>query len=227
MEFVKDENTLNYMYRYLLKYVGTYRVRAYFDEITEDFPRNETGGIDDSFEDFYIKCSRNATIRSTYKGNDILCIYFENRAHVARNVFEELITKYKNIDIELDDSSSDGIIYFHAEDIKKIATIVVPRTAGCKIHPLSVKNLPKVEYSIPKEDIEKLNAIVSGLDRTSKMRFFKEVNSNFIKGVRKLDGKKFDCAEEFKKTRLGTREFIHSVGLWDRYLSYIKKNLPD
>ena len=77
MEFVNTKNTLSYMYRYLLKYVGTYRVKADYDYATEDFPRTADGGIDASFDDLYIPCVK-GIIKHTYLGNDILsCCFYE------------------------------------------------------------------------------------------------------------------------------------------------------
>ena len=58
MEFVNTKNTLSYMYRYLLKYVGMYRVKAELDDAKKDFPREDTGEVDKSFEDLYIPCAK-------------------------------------------------------------------------------------------------------------------------------------------------------------------------
>lgn len=42
----KKKSVLDYMYRYLEKYTGKYRVLAEYDMITKDFPRNDKGCID-------------------------------------------------------------------------------------------------------------------------------------------------------------------------------------
>ena len=47
---------------YLKKYVGTYRVKAEYDVATNDFPRNEDGSIDSTFEDIYIDCANGCKI---------------------------------------------------------------------------------------------------------------------------------------------------------------------
>lgn len=224
MEYTFTEDTLNYMYRYLLKYVGTYRVRAVYDIEKEDFPRTKTGGIDPTFEDLYINCTR-GVIKHTYKGNDILVLCFYEKVGTTNNVYKEIKEKYPKLDIEKEFCGSDGFIYFHAKDIKKIATIVKPKTSGAKIDPFSNKNLPKVVYKIPAKDMAELYSLTEELSKTETMHFYKKVNSDFINGVRKLNGEKFNAKEELKKSRLGSREFIHSVGLWDKYLTYVKKQL--
>ena len=221
-EFTKD--TLSYMYRYLMRYVGTYRVRAVYDVEKEDFPRNESGGIETSFEDLYIDCAK-GIIRHTYLGNDILSLCFYDKIGTANNVYKELKEKYPKLDIEFDRQGSDAYIYFNANDIKKIATIVNPRTSGAKIDPFSNKNLPKVMYKIPAKDIADLYEITKDLSKVETMQFFKRVNSDFINGVKKLNNEKFDAKNEFKKSRMGSREFIHSIGLWDKYITYVKKQL--
>ena len=55
----------------------------------------------------------------------------------------------------------------------------------------------------------------------------KRVNSDFIKGIKKLNNKTFNGKEEYKKSRLGSKEFIHSIGLWDKYIKYVKKQLSN
>ena len=39
-----------------MKYKGTYRLKAEIDQSTNDYPRDDSGGIDPSFDDIYIKC---------------------------------------------------------------------------------------------------------------------------------------------------------------------------
>ena len=44
----------NVMFRYILKYVGTYRVLPVLLDSEENLPQEPTGGLDKSFDDFYI-----------------------------------------------------------------------------------------------------------------------------------------------------------------------------
>ena len=224
MKTVFDSKTLEYMYRYLIKFVGTYRVKPELYGENSDFPRTNKGTIDPTFEDLYIPCRRRI-IKHTYIGNDILCICFYDKVKTANNIFNLIKEKYPKIEIELDNSTSDGYIYFDAKDIKKIATIVNPKTSGKSIDPFSNKNLPKVKYKIPSKDLNELYEITKNLTKQETMHFFKETNSKFISGVRTLNGEKFNAKEEYKKSRMSSKEFIHSVGLWDKYLSYVKKHL--
>ena len=207
------------MYRYLEKYVGTYRVLGHLDSYTHDFPRNEYGEIDDSYEDLYIPCSRGkCEIKHTYD-KDKLVACFYNKSSTAKNVYKEIKDKYKNIDIEFEDIGEDGLIYFLADDIKKIATIVKPKKSGASIKWSSVKNLPKKEYKIPDKDLKQYNEIVKCLDRTQKLQFGKKIITSVMN--------KNNLKEKQKISRLSSKEFIHSIGLWDEYIKEAEKEIKN
>lgn len=207
------------MFRYLEKYTGKYRVLGCLDLGTNDFPRDENGNIDSSYDDLYIPCSRGkSVIKHTYN-NDILMICFYDKASTAKNVFEELKNKYKNLNITLEIIGIDGIIYFHADDIKKIATVVKPKTSGASIKWNSTRNLPKVKYEIPSVDLVRLSKITKNLSRSEKMQFGKKLASEFLESHKLKD--------EQKQSRLSPKEFIHSKGLWDEYMIKAKREVKN
>ena len=216
MEFKCTEETLETMYRYLLKYVGTYRVKAEYDLSTNDFPKNQNGQLDESFEDLYIPCSK-GVIKHTYLGTDVLVCCFYGKSQQGKNVFNALVQKYPKIDFEYDDEGIDSFIYFDASNIKKVATIVKPKTAGAKIDPFSSKNLPKLNYKIPSKDLMELYDITKDLSRTDTMHFFKDANSAYLTKFNKKE------KAELKESRLSLRDFIHYKGMWENYLKYIKR----
>ena len=205
------------MFRFLEKYTGTYRVLGYLDSSTNDFPRDENGNIDSSYDDLYIPCSRGkSVIKHTYD-DDKLVVCFYNKCSTAKNVYKELKDKYKKLDIEFEDCGEDGLIYFNSSDIKKIATIVKPKTSGASIKWNSTKNLPKIQYEIPHDDLKRLTNITKNLSRTDKMQFGRKLSSEF------LDSHKLK--DEQKQSRLSPKEFIHSKGLWDDYMIKAKKEV--
>ena len=209
------------MFRYLNKYVGTYRVIARYDESTQDFPRDETGSIDDSFDDIYIPCRR-GEIRHSYRdtrGYEVLCWYTDSSTQ-GKNVYKEL-SKDKDLWLEADDvDPSDYYIYFRAEDIEKIAAVVEPKTNGKKISPFSSKNLPKTPYEIPETDLKKYKAETSGLSMLEVLKLYK----GFEEKIPELKGKKFDLKRAKIEMRLKGKELIHALGLWNEYVQYIKEN---
>ena len=53
------------------------------------------------------------------------------------------------------------------------------------------------------------------------MHFSKTVNSEFLKQI----SIGFDAKEEQKKSRLGAKEYIHSINKWDDYIEFIKDRI--
>ena len=219
-----DANLIKYMYRYLEKYIGKYRVLANYDLYTNDFPRDSNNAIDKSFDDLYIPCKK-GVIKHTYDDYDklVLCLY-DKRPSVAKSIFNDINNKYSNLDIELISEGNDNYIYFYDKDISKIATIVKPKISGAKIKWSDNRNLPKVEYSIPIEDINKYTKIISKIPKNKKMIFIKTCNSEFLESISKKD---FDAKLDMKISRLSTKEYIHSKDFWDKYLKFIKKKIKE
>lgn len=211
------------MFRYLERYVGTYRVMAEHDLQTNTFPSDE------SFEDFYIPCSRNCVIKHTYEGNDILALCFYDSASTAKNVAKELKNQKIPFELDKDKECIDTHILFDAKDINKVAKIVKPKTSGKTIHPLSKRNLAKTSnsnsYKIPKEDLDKLASKVETLSQVEKMQAFKKWNSEFIDDLSKKDKK--DYKAQMKIDGLNARQFIHMNGYWNKYLKFIDKKVKN
>lgn len=211
------------VFRYLEKYVGTYRVKAPYDEFTENFPCTNKGTLDPSFDDLYIPCAK-GVIKHTYRPG-MLVLYVEGVGK-GRNVKRDIDSKYgSKVVYEYEETSDEVLITFHEDYLKKIATIVKPRTSGASIPPYSPKNLPKPPYEIPKEDLDRLDILTKGLDKQVKMLFLRKCVSDFDAVIKKEKGKKFDLKAERKASRLKPRTFIHSIGMWDEYLKFVEKNL--
>lgn len=121
------------MYRYLLKYVGKYKVECYKDLATKDIPRNKDGSIKDGFDDLYIPCKK-GVIKHTYKSG-ILVWYCDKISSVTST--EKLIKKkYPKIKIETEYSDAEGMIYFKDEDfVDVLSTIFKPEKSKEKIGP--------------------------------------------------------------------------------------------
>lgn len=209
------------MFRYLEKYVGKYRVLAPYDLDTKRFPVNDTGGVDDSFDDLYIPC-RKGVIKHTYE-QDRLAVWFYSKSTQGKNVYKALTKKYPKLDLKYEDYEEDCAIYFNSEDINKVSTIVKPRTSGASVKPYSSKNLPKPDYNIPGKDLARLYSITKDMDRVTKMHFIKACNKEFNNTINKIKGKKYDAEKERKESNMKPKEFIHSIGLWDDYIEFVSE----
>lgn len=119
-----------YMYRYLERYHGKYRVLSDYDYYTLDWPRDENGKIDDSFEDLYIPCKK-GIIRHTYEDYDllVLCFYDKNES-VSKAIYDEIKKKYPDANVRYEKDGRDQFIYFYDKDFDNIAKVIKPRVSG-------------------------------------------------------------------------------------------------
>ena len=134
--------------------------------------------------------------------------------------------------------NQDGTIYdicenseeiefkFKDENIEFVAKYLQPQTSGASISPFSSKNLPKASYSIPTEDLEEYLNITSVVQKEDKLKvgrlqnqFFKDILSN------EEQYKDIDFKSDMKKKMLKGKEYIHSIGAWDKYLKYLQQEL--
>lgn len=209
------------MFRYLEKYVGTYRVLTEFDPITNDFPRDKKGKIEESYDELYIPCSK-GIIKHTYEPY-YLC-WMTDKITTGRNVAKEL--KDKGVEIyRYDEVGTDVLIWFDETYIKRVASVVKPKTAGKGIPPFSKRNLEKdkkLDYKIPEEDIIAYQAITEGMALGDKLKFSKAVIKDFDDEIIKIKGKSYDLKKERDNSGLPNKEFIHFIGLWNEFLQFTK-----
>lgn len=216
-------------FRYLEKFVGTYRVMAPVCYDTGEFPTNDNGkGINPTFDDLYIPCSK-GIIKHSYD-DDILVWYCDslNRGRKVKSKFEESKIKftYEETDVEM-------IIYFDESFLDKVVKIVRPKTAGKKIKPYCKKNLSTSKninsktgkYEFPSKDVKAIQDVVKDLSRTDKLQFSKKCLKDFDKHILKIMGKDYNLEAERIATGLKPKEFIHSIGLWEEYVEFCKKEL--
>lgn len=112
-----------------------------------------------------------------------------------------------------------ALYIFNADDIKKIATIVKPKTSGASVKWNSNRNLPKVQYDIPNKDLKELNNLTKDLSKTEKMQFGRKLSSVFLD--------EYNLKDECKLSRLNNKEFIHSKGMWEEYIKTAKKLIKE
>ena len=210
-------------FRYLEKYVGTYCVRAELDPDTNDFPKDPDGKLFDSFEDFYIKCKR-GIIKHTYE-KGILALYFLNGIGQKNGVEEDF--KANGIWYKDESVGSDGLLYFKEEDMKKVAKIVVPRTTGNKIPPLSKRALPKSNknhFEIPEEELKRYKEITDKitLEHMQKVQLMRKLSRDF----EEIAQKKVKNIKEIKKeNKFSSKDLFYYTNLWDDYLAFIQSHI--
>ena len=222
---------MNKLDNYLTQhYKGKYRVKAHYDQSTNDFIRNSEGELDESFGDFYLSGKSGIEIHhgiggelacyvpKLQTGNNILKSYYDKmignhgKKSVATCVNELIEQGYIN---DCDILSVEIYFTFNAKYLDDLAPIVKLKTSGANISPFSVRNLPKAPYSIPKKDMDKYKKVKGDLNGLQISR----IQDAFIR--EKCDK---DFKTKMKKEMLKATQYIHKLGLWDEWCEYVKEN---
>ena len=229
-----------------MKYKGQYRLKPNLDIYTNDFPRTDDGSIDPSYDDIYIKCVNGSQIY--HYGHSTLVAYIPSlgRGH------NTLISIAKELKLISEDTKSrdygtlysllekDGTIFdimendleiefkFHAKDIELIAKYLKPQTSGADISPFSTRNLPKSSYTIPNEEIEEYKKITNSVSKYDKL-LISHITNEFLNNILAKDKLyktlNISMKSDMRKKMLKGKEYIHSMGYWDKYLQYLKVNI--
>ena len=232
------------MARYLLKYKGQYRIKPNLDLQLNDVPRNDDGSIDPSYDDIYIKCANGSQIY--HFGRSILVAYIPSigRGH---NILIAIAKELKLID-EDTKSRDYGTLYsilnkdktvfdimendeeiefkFNAKNIELIAKYMKPQTSGADISPFSTRNLPKLSYTIPNEDLRDYLEITNRIPKEDKW-LISHITNEFMNNILSKNTlyKTITMKTDMRKKMLKSKEYIHSMGYWDEYIKYLKKEL--
>lgn len=198
---------------YLRKYVGTYEVRADYDEDTKDFPRLLDGTIDPSFDDYYINCSNGIKIRHA-TGSTLSC--YVPSVQRGNKIIKELKQLGKNI-IEFE--TLDGEVYFtfSANDIDVVANLCKVKTRGKNIKPLSPKTLPKRKSIIPDDEMQRYKKVCSMLAEKplDRAQIIMRANKEYEKRLN------VNYKQEMKSLILDFRGYIWYIGKWYEYLEFL------
>lgn len=239
------------MSKYLMKFKGKYRIVPNIDQSTNDFPRDETGCIDKSYDDIYIKCAYGSQIY--HYGGNVLMAYIPSIGRGHNNI----ISIAKEINLINDDTVSrnyevlyslleeNGIIYditendeeiefkFKAKDIELIAKVLKASEHGANISPFSARNIPlnsknKIQnnYEIPLDNLKEYEEILMSKGEPDKLKIAqltKQFLNNILTSYRQY--KHINVKADMKSKMLKGKNYIHNIGAWEYYLKYLKDNL--
>lgn len=206
------------MSRYLLNYVGKYRVKAEYDLETNDYPRDESGHIDQTFEDLYIDCAHGCRITHyDTKGTRVILEGYCPTKTRGKNIVKELG------DVALDVGINDQEVWFrfNADDIERVAEVMKAKTSGKAISPFSTKNLPKTPYKIPEEDMQLYRQSITGLER-GKLIYLSHWTREFLTCICKAD-----AVKNAKRDGLSIKNYIHKTGCWKEYCDYLRMRIGE
>lgn len=232
--------------RYLEKYIGTYRVVAEYDKNTNDFPRDNNGNIDSTYDDIFIPCKYNnkivhhgqnvleAIIYSSGRGKNIIKSFYEIKTTNSTDEFmesdivnfEKLEQKMIELKILKELIIADGEVYFnfYDKDIHIVAELMGAKTSGANIRPFSNKNLPKKKYQIPMEKLQEYKEITKVVPQGD-LLIISRITKRFLVDILRKKAKALDINADMKLKMLKGKEYIHYMGFFDDYLKYLKNNL--
>ena len=208
---------------------------AEIDQNTNDFPRDETGKIEEN--DVYIQCSKNckvyhygksvlvAYIPSLGRGHNILLSIAKDKLGIEDRIdYEELYRKLEkeNTVFDIVENDSEIEFKFNAKNIEYIMQYLNPKTSGCNISPFSTRNLPKSDYKIPDEDLVVYNKIMAE-KYSERFLDIRHITNNFLKSISNKQCNEEKIKADMKLKCMKPKQYIHFIGKWDEYLKVLNE----
>lgn len=206
----------NNMFRYLLKYVGKYEVKTHYDIGADGF-------VDESADDLYIPCSKGkGELRHTYTPG--MLMYYLPKKSSAKSILTAIEGK---ADYEVEYTEDEALIYFKDSDFDIWAKILRPSIKNKTVAPFDMSEYYKVKHTIPKEDKEKINQEIAKINIKSRKEFYNNCLDKFDSKIELEKGKKFNFRNDRDKTQLDKESYIHYIGLWDKFIRFIRKEVKN
>ena len=158
-----------------------------------------------------------------YFGRNILQAYIPSliRGHNIIKSINENFGQDKIFDIE--EIDSEVLFKFKTKDADNIIPLLKPRTSGANISPFSSKNLPQnKDYKIPDEGLVKYKSIVSKIPK-ERILDITHTTQKYIKSLITKSNTLDDIKSDMALKCLKGKEYIHSIGAWDKYIDYLRK----
>lgn len=133
--------------------------------------------------------------------------------------------KSSNIIISIEETDEEVLYKFHAKNMEQLEKYLKPKTSGADISPFSVRNIkPKTKYTIPDEDLNAYKEIVSKIPQNELISLV-HTTKKFIETYAKKNLKGVDIKADMALKGIKGKDYIHSIGAWDKYIEYLKKNI--
>lgn len=203
-----------------MRYKGTYRLRTEIDRNTNTFPREYTGQFAEN--DVYIDCQKGTRIH--HYGNRILETYIPSlgRGHnIVKAIQSEL---GDDVIFHIEETDSEVLFRFNSKHMKDLEPYLKPKTNGADRSPFSTKNLPKTKYIIPDEDLLIYKEVIKNLPQNQLILLVKYTTS-FLQSLVTKKNTWEDIKADMTLKGLHGKEYIHSIGNWDKYIKYLKKEM--
>lgn len=190
--------------------------------ITHDFPRDNSGAINASYDDTYISCQSGNQIY--HVGGSILEAYIPSLQR-GRRILKEL-TEEEIDTFDIEENDKEVLFKFSVKDVDVVASKLKAKTFGAGISPFSTKNFAKTNVSIPSEQIDVYKAITAQIPRSDVLCIHR-ITQEFLKAKLARRYKNIDVKSDMKKINLSrqVKEYIYVKGMWEEYIEYLRKEL--
>ena len=142
-----------------------------------------------------------------------------------KEVFKNDIDK-SNLILNIEETDSEVLFKFHSKYMEQLEPYLKPKTSGADISPFSSRNLPKSKYNIPDEDLVIYKEIVSKIPKNELISIV-HTTKKFLEVYAKKNLKGVDIKADMALKGLKGKDYIHSIGAWDKYIEYLKKNIKE
>lgn len=130
-----------------------------------------------------------------------------------------------NIILNIEETDEELIFKYHSKHMEKLEKYLKPKTSGADISPFSSRNLPKNKsYKIPTEDLNIYKEVTKNLAQ-NELILLGRYTTNFIKSLCTKKNPMENIKADMALKGLKGKEYIHSIGAWDKYIKYLSANL--
>lgn len=172
--------------------------------------------------DLYIDCQFGNKV--FYQGNSTLLTYIPSIGR-GRNIIQKIQETNPSIIYNIEETDEEILFEFKYVNSDKIIPLLKPRTNGANISPFSSKNLPRNnEYRIPDEALNNYKEIIQNVPQ-NKLLSINVIQNSFIKSLASKKHPLSEIKADMRLKGLRGKEYIHSIGKWDKYIKYLKENL--
>lgn len=209
------------MSSYLMKYKGIYRLKSAYDLRTNQFPRKLNGTFEDI--DMYIDAKNG--VRIYHYGGRILECYIPSikRGH---NIIKEIQSDLGNeVVFNIVETDVEILFRFNSKDMELLESYLKPKTFGANISPYSSRNLPRNKsYKIPDEESLQYKAIVEKIGQ-KRIIELTHITNSFLQSLVTKKNTWEDIKADMALKGLSGKNYIHSIGKWNEYISYLERNI--
>lgn len=143
----------------------------------------------------------------------------------GRNIIQKIQETNPSIIYNIEETDEEILFEFKYVNSDKIIPLLKPRTNGANISPFSSKNLPRNnEYRIPDDELDKYKEIIQNVPQ-NKLLSINVIQNSFIKSLASKKHPLSELKADMRLKGLRGKEYIHSIGKWDKYIKYLKENL--